>query len=69
MVVEGPIFRRQKIDFAAPGELNGFTVASKKAFIVNNTRQLITINVNDVEESKTVDIVRSGCAVRFRYRF
>jgi len=60
MVVEGPIFRRQKIDFSPTGEMNGFTVAAKKAFMINNTRQLVTVDISQSEEPKSIDIVRSG---------
>ena len=45
MGVEGPIFRRQKIDYSPSGEMNGFTVAGKKSFMVNNSRQLVVVDI------------------------
>ena len=60
MVVEGPIFRRQKINFSPTGEMNSLMVTSKKAFMIINQRQLVVIDVNNPDEPQTYDIVRSG---------
>ena len=60
MVVEGPIFRRQQINFSPTGEMNSLMVTSKKAFMIMNQRQLVVIDVNNPDEPQTYDIVRSG---------
>lgn len=59
MGVEGPIFRRQKIDFKSQDEITDFAVADQKAFIISRSRHLSRIDIHADNDSKGIDIVRS----------
>ena len=59
MGVEGPIFCRQKINYIPQYDISQLRPAGKTIQMIQNERQLVRIEVDQVESEKRIDIVRS----------
>ena len=59
MGVEGPIFCRQKINYLPQYDINQLRATGHSIQMIQNERQLVRIDSDNVDSEKRIDIVRS----------